>query len=371
MDFFLLLITLQLFVNLFFISRSKNGLMQDKLLKLYILIAGISVFSKFVLLVNENVPNLLVTVSSTFAFAALTHLYIRCVVTKQKINNRTILLHLLPFLFSIVLFIGEIIIIFFIPELKNHEAVLVVSRFALYFRLVSLVVYVFADMYYVFKSSDKRPFFSFKTDKVLVAVFIVNKVLLALIITAGLLDYNVFSFLAFLQNLIISSLIMYYRVFLPYQHKISEQQQLLKELIFKSEMDEVKPKYQKVGYDAEKLQAYMGTLEVYLENGRPYLDMDLTFDRLSEDTGINKHDLSYVLNQHLNMNFYQLINYKRVDYFLEHIYEIETEGKSILELAFESGFNSKSTFNKYFKLHTGTSPSDYIKNRENILVKIP
>jgi len=108
-----------------------------------------------------------------------------------------------------------------------------------------------------------------------------------------------------------------------------------------------------------------------LEKDRPYLDMDLTFDQLSEETGIGKHHLSYVLNQHLNTNFYQLINYRRVDYFLEHIHEIETEGKSILELAFESGFNSKSTFNKYFKLHTGTSPSDYIKNRENNLVNIP
>lgn len=371
MEFFLLLITLQLFINLFFISRSKSGLMQDKLLKMYILIAAISVFSKFVLLVNENVPNLLVTVSSTFAFAALTHLYIRCVVTKKEISNKTILLHLLPFLFSIVLFIGEVFIIFFFPQLKNHGTVLLISSFALYFRLVSLVVYVFADIYYVFKTADKRPFFSFKTDKVLVAVFILNKVVLALIITASLLDYNVFSFLAFLQNLVISSLIMYYRVFLPYQHKIAEQQQLLKELIFKNKMDEVKPKYQKVGYDTEKLQAFVSTLEIYLENDRPYLDMDLTFDRLSEDTGISKHDLSYVLNQHLNTNFYQLINYKRVDYFLEHIHEIETEAKSILELAFESGFNSKSTFNKYFKLHTGTSPSDYIKNRENNLVNIP
>ena len=257
MEFFLLLITLQLFINLFFISRSKSGLIQDKLLKLYVLIAAISVFSKFVILVNENVPNLLVTVSSTFAFAALTHLYIRCVVTKNKISNRTILLHLLPFLLSIVLFVGEIIIILFKPEFKNHELVLLVSSFALYFRLVSLVAYLFADIYYIFKTTDKKPFLSFKTDKVLVAVFIANKFVLAALITASIFQYNVFSFLAFLQNLVISSLIMYYRVFLPYQHKIAEQQQLLKELIFKSRMDEVKPKYQKIGYDAEKLQTYV------------------------------------------------------------------------------------------------------------------
>lgn len=371
MDFFLLLITLQLFVNLFFISRSKSGLIQDKLLKLYILIAGISVFSKFIVLSTESAPNLLVTVSSTFAFAALTHLYIRCVVTKQKISNKTILLHLLPFLFSILLFIGEIIIILFIPELKNHEAVLVVSKLALYFRLTSLVIYFFADMYYVFKSPDRRQFLSFKTDKVLVAVFIINKFVLMGIITAGLLHYNVFSFLAFLQNLVISSLIMYYRVFLPYQDKIAEQQRMLKELIFKSEANDTKPKYHKVEYDAEKLQTFVSTVESYLENDRPYLDMDLTFDQLSDETGISKHDLSYVLNQHLNTNFYQLINYKRVDYFLEHIHEIETESKSILALAYESGFSSKSTFNKYFKLHTGTSPSDYLKNKENFLVKIP
>ena len=309
MKFFLLLITLQLFINLFFISRSQSGLKQDKLLKLYILIAGISVFSKFIVLATENTANLLVTVSSTFAFAALTHLYIRCVITKEEISNRTTFFHLLPFLFSILLFFGEIIIIFFIPEIKNHKAVLVVSQFALYFRLLSLVVYLIADLFYIVRFSDKKQYFSFKTDKVLVAVFIANKLVLAVLITSSLLDFNVFSFLAFLQNLIISSLIMYYKVFVPYQDKIAEQQRMIKEFLFKKEVEQAKPKYNKVVYDADKLQVFVNTVENYLESGKPYLDMDLTFDRLSEETGINKHDLSYVLNQHLNTNFYQLINY--------------------------------------------------------------
>jgi len=370
MEFFLLLITLQLFINLFFISRSQSNLKQDKLLKLYVFIAGISVFSKFLLLVNESSPNLLGTLSSTFAFVALSHLYIRCVVRKQTISNSTLFFHMMPFLFSIVLFLSEMIIVLFISDLKDHDVVAQMSRTALIARCVLPAVYLMADIYYILKSPDRKCYFSFKTDNILVGIFMINKLVILIVIVGSLYHLNALSFLAFLLNVIISSIIMYYKVFVPYQDKISEQQQLLKELIFTRESKEAKVKYSKVEYDDKKLMAFVSTIESYLENGKPYLDMDLSFDELSEATQINKHDLSYVLNQHLNTNFYQLVNLKRIDHFLEHIQEIETEGKSILALAFESGFSSKSTFNKYFRMHTGMSPSEYLKNKADIAVEI-
>lgn len=371
MNFFLLLLTIQLFINLFFISRSESSLQQDKLLKLYVLIAGLSVFSKFIIHINESHPNLILTLSSTFAFVALSHLYIRCVVTKKVISPKTIGLHMIPFLFSMLFFLTEIVIMLFIPHIQNHKAVENLSQFALYFRLILLAVYFIADLYYIHKVSDKSAYFSFKTDKVLVSIFMLNKFVLILVITGSVLyDFNFLSFFGLSQNVVISSVIMYYKVFVPYQDKIAEQQRLLKELIFTKETKEAKTKYSKVEHDDEKLKSFVHIIETYLDNEKPYLDMDFTFDQLSEGTGIHKHDLSYALNQHLNINFYQLINHKRIGYFLEHIHEIETEGKSILSLAFESGFNSKSTFNKYFKLHTHVSPSEYIKNKENEAVKI-
>lgn len=370
MEFFLLLITLQLFINLFFISRSESKLKQDKLLRLYVLIAGISVFSKFLLLVNESSPNLLGTLSSTFAFVALTHLYIRCVVRKQTIHNRTLFLHLIPFLFSIILFLSEMVIILFISDMKGHKVIVQLSQIALIARCVLPALYLMADLYYILGSADRKSYFSFKTDNILVGIFMINKLVLLVVIVGSLYHINTLSFLAFLLNVVISSIIMYYKVFVPYQDKISEQQRLLKELIFTRETKEVKAKYSKVEYDDEKLISFVNIIESYLENGKPYLDMDLSFDQLSEETQINKHDLSYVLNQHLNTNFYQLINFKRIEYFLAHIQAIETEGKSILGLAFESGFSSKSTFNKYFRLHTNMSPSEYLKSKENMMVEI-
>ena len=97
----------------------------------------------------------------------------------------------------------------------------------------------------------------------------------------------------------------------------------------------------------------------FMETDRPYLDEELTLQKLSLLTSISTHHLSQAINQSLNTNFYKFVNAYRIEEVKRKLKNPEFEKYSILGIAFESGFNSKSTFNKIFKEETGMTPSAF------------
>ncbi len=126
----------------------------------------------------------------------------------------------------------------------------------------------------------------------------------------------------------------------------------------------IRPELQPEKYGEKRLddslrQLHAKKLGEYMTKEKPYLDPNLTIGKLAKATEIPVNDLSQVLNDHLNQNFFDYVNRFRVE---EVIRMIDTEaGKrfSLLGLAFESGFNSKSNFNMVFKKVTGKTPSRF------------
>ncbi len=101
------------------------------------------------------------------------------------------------------------------------------------------------------------------------------------------------------------------------------------------------------------------TVETKMESDLLYLDSALTLTSLSEATGLSKHHLSEVLNRHSRKNFYEFVNGYRVDFVRKRL--AEAPDRTVLDIALEAGFSSKSTFNAIFKQFTGQTPSQYRK----------
>jgi AraC-like DNA-binding protein len=97
----------------------------------------------------------------------------------------------------------------------------------------------------------------------------------------------------------------------------------------------------------------------YIENEKPYLDEQLTLTKLAEKLSMTRNQLSAVINGGLNCSFYDFINSYRVEEVKRLIARSENKNFTILSLAFESGFSSKSAFNNIFKKFTGLTPSAY------------
>jgi AraC-like DNA-binding protein len=119
--------------------------------------------------------------------------------------------------------------------------------------------------------------------------------------------------------------------------------------------------YQKSGLTDAEAENHLKNLLNVMETDKPYLKNDLTLRELAEKLSLSTHNLSEILNTHLNQNFYDFINRYRVEEVKRRLADKESEMYSILAIAFDSGFNSKAGFNTIFKKHTGTTPSQYRK----------
>ncbi|MBW6492346.1 MAG: AraC family transcriptional regulator [Lentimicrobium sp.] len=92
---------------------------------------------------------------------------------------------------------------------------------------------------------------------------------------------------------------------------------------------------------------------------KPYLDADLTLPQLATRLQIPSHLLSRVINEKFGLNFFDFINQYRVDELKSKLNNPEFDNLSLLGIAFECGFNSKSAFNRVFKKITGLTPSEF------------
>ncbi len=98
-------------------------------------------------------------------------------------------------------------------------------------------------------------------------------------------------------------------------------------------------------------------LKRHVEGSKTYLNPDLTLAQLAAETGMSSHQLSQVINEQFNLNFFDFINQYRVGEFKKRMTDPAYNHFSILGIAFECGFNSKSAFNRVFKKITGHTPS--------------
>jgi Response regulator containing CheY-like receiver domain and AraC-type DNA-binding domain len=102
---------------------------------------------------------------------------------------------------------------------------------------------------------------------------------------------------------------------------------------------------------------YLNKLEMMMDKDKYYLEPELSLGKLSDKLEIPSRYLSQIINQHKNQSFYDYINRLRTDHACQLL--LNANGKTIQEIFFESGFNSKTSFNTAFKKHQGLTPSQY------------
>jgi len=122
---------------------------------------------------------------------------------------------------------------------------------------------------------------------------------------------------------------------------------------------------QKVKVPVKKDTAFIEKLEQVMQNEKPYLNTDINLTKLSELLQMKPKVVSLKINQNCSKNFYDLINSYRIEEFKERLKSSDKQKLSLLGLAYECGFNSKSTFNLVFKKTTQLTPSQYLKEIEN------
>lgn len=120
-------------------------------------------------------------------------------------------------------------------------------------------------------------------------------------------------------------------------------------------------KYKKSGLSPQKAQEYLHRLLNLMEKQQPYIESDLTLRKLADMLSISTHNLSEIINMRQGQNFYDFINQYRVEKVKKDLADPNKKHLTILAIAFDAGFSSKSSFNLIFKKYTQLKPSEYRK----------
>ncbi len=319
--------------------------------------------TKFFLLVVLKNSFLYNKVASGFGFAYGPFLYIITRSFMQKpLSHKQRFLHLLPFLlFTAVYFIliaGESLKLisdyFIIHYTANYQ----------YLVAVSLIVYPFI-VQRLLRNPGHADVLAPEKRKLIGNI--------AMVLLAGILLGLFFAFTNILRvpirNFDLRVLPYICFAFIPVlilRYKMQETAAMQREAVQpvaaveEKEPEHSEKRYQKSALDEAMMDEYALVLENFIRKSRIYLNAELSLEELAAQVKIPKHHLTQLLNDRFKKNFYSFVNAYRIDEAVKKLKDPNTE-LSILSLAYDCGFNSKSSFNNYFKKITTHTPSEYRK----------
>ena len=134
------------------------------------------------------------------------------------------------------------------------------------------------------------------------------------------------------------------------------------QMLLPNSIEEKTLKYESSNLQEAQKEKYLNTVLSFFDNERPYLSQELTLADLAEQTKIPAHYLSQIINEKMNCNFLDFVNSYRVEEAKKMLAEDSSKNFTILSIAYDAGFNSKSTFYSAFKKHVGMTPSGFRKS---------
>ncbi|WPO92579.1 helix-turn-helix domain-containing protein [Chryseobacterium sp. HR92] len=106
-------------------------------------------------------------------------------------------------------------------------------------------------------------------------------------------------------------------------------------------------------------------LKKFMAEEKPFLNPSLTIQDISKELEIPVRELSVLINHQLGQHFYDFVNTYRIEHAMNILKDTTKNKVTILEILYEVGFNSKSSFNTAFKKHTGNTPTQYRNTLQN------
>ncbi len=103
-------------------------------------------------------------------------------------------------------------------------------------------------------------------------------------------------------------------------------------------------------------------LTKYMKTAKPFLNPSLSIRNLAEEIKMNPRELSILINQQLKQHFFDFVNEYRITEAMKILKDPAKNEFTVLEILYEVGFNSKSSFNTAFKKHTGMTPTEFRKS---------
>jgi len=360
----------QLILFSFFLFTQKKGRRQSFiLLSLFLLVNALYILN-FLLprigtfLKTDFINFYFIGGSCGFLFGPLLFLYTRSITFadfKVKLKD---LLHALPFLVYNFL-------MFFNYYLLGHEAKRRLlesgslfpgwlSFFINLFMNVQILIYIAASLFILFdyRKAVKKYYSSIESLNLswlewvlyaFVIMWLIDLTNFVVFRTIGgsKLFFQLMNFISLSINFVFANVILFKSLRHP-------------EIFVESE-EKNKIKYEKSTLTKDESEKFLGILTDYMKTEKPYFTSSLTVGELAKKIDIPVKYLSQIINENFNQNFFDFINSYRIEEAKNILLNSQENKKTVLEILYEVGFNSKSVFNTAFKKNTGLTPTQFKK----------
>ena len=136
---------------------------------------------------------------------------------------------------------------------------------------------------------------------------------------------------------------------------INSKLKLTKDILLHNNENEIEVKE----HQNEVVNAQISTLKQYMAEKEPFLDPSLTIQELANQIEIPVRDLSVLINHQMDQHFFDFVNEYRIQKAMNILKDKSKSDLTVLEILYEVGFNSKSSFNTSFKKYTNLTPTAY------------
>lgn len=142
-------------------------------------------------------------------------------------------------------------------------------------------------------------------------------------------------------------------------HNLPAFKKMINSVIEEGNVNESPRKYKKSLFNESELKLYKTRLINLMEEDQLFLNSELSLRSLAEYMNLPTNHMSQLLNEGFQQNFANYINTYRLEYFKFKLKDSRSNHLTLLALAYDSGFNSKTVFNTFFKKKMGVTPKVY------------
>jgi AraC-like DNA-binding protein len=361
---------LSFLLAVFLLVKKKEKLVSDKVLALWLFVFSLDFLRSYMLFFKGKMFLLGFGYALPLLYSPLLYFYISLVIGNKKRFDLRFLWHLIPFV------LANIYMFFYIytqsPEwrIAFFEDTSFVSRpllFNLILFIVAIVYPVYVILIYGLLKKHLKNIKRVYSCRDQIDLYWVNYLLISVSVLWIISLYSKF-ISGYFNSLHYSNATMTVYFFELIIIMIIGYFGFKQGMIFfgssSGESSNVDPeKYKTSGLRSEDAKAFLPILLEYMESKKPFLNNRLTISELAGQLEIPTNHLSQIINEQVGKNFFEFVNQYRVEEVKQRILENHERKFTLLAIAFDSGFNSKSSFNSIFKKQTGLTPKEYMKRK--------
>lgn len=356
-----------LLMAFFLLTVKTENKLANRLFALFFIFSAIDLSGFFMYLYTEDHRNLEIF-RATFCLLGMPsfYLYVLSVCYSDFKLKWKHLIHLLPFVIVNLIFIPRIYLSIvngnFIGPLNEMSEIyfiqiLIEFQYVFYIISVFLILKKYKEIYL---ENYANP--SVSTYKWLFQMTCVFLVAHSIVLSKNILRYSGFKEVFLWANVLVGTIALFITCW--FIMKALKYPELFrgvnsKLVLTKDILPEIDEKPEAVNQQNDLITTQISTLKQYMTEKEPFLDPSLTIQELANQISIPVRDLSILINHHIDQHFFDFVNEYRIQKAMQILRDQSKNQLTVLEILYEVGFNSKSSFNTSFKKYTNLTPTAY------------